>query len=185
MLIVASFALLSAQILSLLADRSDFVAWVSTPAAHVEHAINLVGYFALLAGLTGLYQYQEPRGGVFGAVSFFAALFGTMLMAGDVWFEAFAVPTSAPAAPQVMEVAGISLVTGAILTFTSFMVGWFLFDLFTLRAGLLPRWLGVLIMLAAIPAFRALTAPGMMPLAAVLGIAGLLLWRQKGKVRAA
>ena len=62
----------------------------------------LLGGLLLLAGLVGLYARQSEAVGVLGLVGFAAALFGTGVVLGFLWDNAFAVPTLARTTPTVL-----------------------------------------------------------------------------------
>lgn len=54
--------------------------------------LKLVAACLLLLGLVGLFARQAEATGTLGLAGFLVAFLGTMLMAGDMWLEAFAVP---------------------------------------------------------------------------------------------
>ena len=68
------------------------------------------------------------------------AIVGTMLLGGDLWFEAFAVPWLADGPdPQVLLSKPSTLFgLGAISSYLLFAVGWLLFGLAGLRARVVP-----------------------------------------------
>ncbi len=72
-------------------------------------------------------------------MAFGAAIVGTVFLAGDWWFEAFAVPRLAEVAPQVMDTfVGGRLLMGGLLSFALFGLGWALFGIASLRARVFP-----------------------------------------------
>ncbi len=97
--------------------------------------------FALLAlTLVALYEWEAREAGWFGVIGVGAALVGTMFMAGDWWYEAFAVPWLADAAPVVFETgAGGRLLIGGLSSFALFSLGWVIFGAASLRAHVYPR----------------------------------------------
>jgi hypothetical protein len=62
----------------------------------------LAGFIVLMFALIAAHGRQAPRAGRLGAVAAGTAVVGTMLLAGDLWFESFVVPWLAAAAPQVL-----------------------------------------------------------------------------------
>ena len=85
----------------LTADRSDLVAMMSDPPFLVFNAAYAVTFPLLLIALVALYLRQAAQSGLLGAIAFCVALTGTMALAGDMWFEGFAVPWLAQVAPSV------------------------------------------------------------------------------------
>jgi hypothetical protein len=87
---------------------------------------------------------------------------------GDWWFEAFAFPWLAQAAPQLVATpADGTLLLGGTLSFTTFTGGWLIFAAATFRARVFPRWMAVLLMAGALLAFR----QGFPPFGALLAVA--------------
>ena len=68
----------------------------------VKYAFALIATIALVFALTGLYLRQADAAGRLGLVGYVVAFIGTVLMAGDWWFESFIAPQIAAVAPQVM-----------------------------------------------------------------------------------
>ena len=66
-----------------------------------------VAYFlafcGLLVALVAAYSWEADEAGAFGVLGFIAALVGTMFLAGDLWFEAFAVPWLGDVAPDALH----------------------------------------------------------------------------------
>ncbi|HXV71491.1 MAG TPA: hypothetical protein VEB69_08830 [Acidimicrobiia bacterium] len=117
----------------------------------VTHAINSIGSilaFALLAlALVAAYDHEARPAGTLGVVAFGAAIIGTVFMAGDWWYEAFAVPRMAEVAPQVMDTfVGGRLLMGGLLSFALFGLSWALFGIASLRARVFPAAISVAIL---------------------------------------
>ena len=118
----ASCCLLLSQIIGLIAFSKDLT--IISYWNHIYSSLNLISMLMLLIGLVGTFLYHFQRIGKFGIVSFVVAFMGTMLIAGDAWFEAFVVPFVANTAPQLVnEVPSGSLIIGALLSFLSFSIG--------------------------------------------------------------
>jgi hypothetical protein len=64
--------------------------WVTTPAYTAVYALALLGMGALLLALTGLYTRESAALGRIGLIGYVTAFLGTLMVAGDWWFEAFA-----------------------------------------------------------------------------------------------
>jgi len=117
---------------------------VVTPA-HAVYSISQVVAFALLAvALLVLYQVQAAGTGRLAGIGVTAAIIGTVFLAGDWWYEAFAVPWLADVAPVVFETgAGGRLLGGGLASFVLFALGWATFGAATVKAHVLPRSLAV------------------------------------------
>jgi hypothetical protein len=91
--------------------------------------------FALVA----TYELQARAAGVLGVIGLGAAILGTVFMAGDWWYEAFAVPRLAEVAPEVMDTFARSrLLVGGLTSFVLFGIGWVLYGIASVRARVFP-----------------------------------------------
>lgn len=52
----------------------------------------LAGFIVLMFALIAVHGLQAEKAGRLGIAAFSAAIVGTMMLAGDLWFETFAVP---------------------------------------------------------------------------------------------
>ena len=94
-----------------LAERSD------DPAVVINGVVALAAFLLLVFVLIALYEQQGDGGGSLRAVAFIVALAGTVLLAGDFWFEAFAVPYLADIASATLDAdPGGALLVGAAVT---------------------------------------------------------------------
>jgi hypothetical protein len=120
-------------------------AWIIVQGAYVLAAV-LVNL-----GLVGLYAHEARKAGTLGLIAFLVAFIGGMVATGATWSEAFFGAWLARAAPELLdaEPAGI-VIAGALLSFVLFALGWFLFGLVSLRAGVLPRGAAILLMIGAV-----------------------------------
>jgi len=154
--------------------------WIATQSLRMGLA--LVAMFALLVALTGLYARQAPATGKLGLIGYLTASLGTLLVAGDWWYEAFIGPMLRQQAPELLSTAvSGSILIGAGLTFGIFAAGWIIFALATLRAGVAPRGAAVLMILAGFAGILALISPFQIPLALAVGWMGLWLVRSSGR----
>lgn len=109
------------------------------PAAVINGVVALMASVLLVFVLIALSE-RHGEGGRLRAGAFAVALAGTVLLAGDFWFEAFVVPHLADIAPAALGgEPGGALLVGAVGTFTVFQVGWLLFGITSYRDGSLPR----------------------------------------------
>ena len=136
-----------------------------TTAIHTfKNALALVAMYALLLALTGLYATQAKSAGRLGLLGYLVAFLGTLLVAGDWWFESFVVPQIAAQAPQILKSAPSGpLLVGAIGTFGLFALGWVLFGIATLRARVLSRSGAVLMIIGGLVGVLALSSPSPSP----------------------
>jgi len=149
----------------------------------VKYSLALLAMFALLLALTGLYLRQAVAAGNLGLIGYIVASLGTVLVAGDWWFEAFIAPGIAAVAPQVMTGAVTSsMVVGAVATFGLFAVGWTIFGIASFRANIYPRPAVGLLVLGGAVGILALSTPYQVPLALAVGWIGYSLIRSEPAV---
>jgi len=113
--------------------------------------LGLAGIVFISLGLVGLYAHQAKHTAVFGLIAFVMTFSGTLMAFGLLWSEPFLGPGLAASAPEVLrsEPTGVTL-TGAILTFVIFTLGWFLFGLASFQANVLQRGAAILLMVGAV-----------------------------------
>jgi hypothetical protein len=119
------------------------------------HAINsvasIVAFALLVLALVAVYDREARPAGMLGVVALGAAIVGTVFMAGDWWYEAFAVPRIAEVAPQVIDTfVGGRLLMGGLLSFALFGLGWVLFGIASLRARVFPAAISVAILVGGL-----------------------------------
>ncbi len=128
-----------------------------------------VASVGMLGGLVGLHARQVPSYGVLGATGFYAAFIGTALML-------LSTVATVLVGREVLDWL-------FVLGFLGACVGLVLLGAATLRAGVLPRWCGVLLIVAVfgIPVYFALGDYGGAILYGLLWLAlGYTLWSQSG-----
>ena len=89
--------------LFLVMDRSDLLAMMTDPVFIVFNAAYAITFPLLLIALVALYWRQAGEVPRSGRVR--TAATGTMALAGDMWFEGFAVPSLAQVTPEVLRPA--------------------------------------------------------------------------------
>ena len=78
----------------------------------------MAGFIALMLALIGAYGHGLHKAGRLGTTAFIAAVTGTMMLGGDLWFETFAVPWIADEAPAAfLTYPTIVLGLGAIASY--------------------------------------------------------------------
>jgi hypothetical protein len=150
----------------------------------------LVAIMLIFLGLLGLYSRQAEHAGIFGLLAFVVALSGTAMLFGFIWTGTFILPYLASAGPEFVDPGFLdadpsgTLMSGVILTFGLFVIGWVLFGLSSLRAGVLPRGASVLLMFGAVFFFVLfmLVLPGATVVFSVaLAWMGYALWSGAGE----
>jgi hypothetical protein len=137
-------------------DLAGLKTSVLGPVHGINSVVSIVAFAVLLLAVVALYERQGDATGRFGLVALGGAVIGTVFMAGDWWYEAFAVPWMADVAPVVFETGAAGrLLIGGLTSFFLFGLGWLLFGAATVRAAVFPRALSILLLvtgvLAAIP----------------------------------
>lgn len=179
-----SIAAASLIILSQTTNLGLGLAFGGQSADNVTHTLKnvlaLLAMYALLLALTGLYLRQAEAAGRLGLGGYLTAFAGTLLLAGDWWFESFVAPRLAAVAPDVMSVAITgSLAVGAAATFGLFALGWTAFGIATIRANVYPRAAAVLLTIGGMLGVLAGSTPYQVPLAIAIGWIGYALLRSE------
>jgi hypothetical protein len=139
----------------------------------LRNGLALFAMYALLIALNGLYARQATAAGATGLVGYLVAALGTLLIAGDWWYEAFVAPLIAAQAPELLRTAPSgSILVGSALTFGSFALGWVIFGIASYRARVFPRGAAILMVLGGIVGILALSPPFQIPLALAVGWMG-------------
>jgi hypothetical protein len=161
-------------------DVSAHVATSTDPVFQSGQVIYLLGFVGLMVFLFASSRTQDDAGGKFGVFATLAALVGTMALGGDLWFETFAVPWIADASPAAFDTDPTALLAvGAISSYLLFAIGWVLFGIASLRAGVYPRAVGVAIVIGGLVGFQALLSPFGVPLGLAVGALGIWLLRRR------
>ncbi len=180
----ASLASIAAAGLMLVSQLSQLVIpmilpesfWIAT--ASLRMGLALLAMFVLLLALTGLYARQVSAAGMLGLVGYLMASLGTMLVAGDWWYEAFIGPVLRERAPELLATAPSgSILVAVAITSGTFAAGWAVFGLASVRAGVFPRRMAVLMTIGGIAAILGLISPFQVPLALAVGWMGWWLAR--------
>jgi hypothetical protein len=178
-IVLAAGALLLIQQVAMASflDRSAIEATMANPLFLPLAVAYFVAFCGLLVALVAAYSWEADEAGAFGMLGFLAALVGTMFLAGDLWFEAFAVPWLGDVAPASLHLAGGTLMIGAFTSYVLFAVGWVLFGLASLRARVFPLPISIAIVVGGIIGFQAALPPFAIPLAVAIGWLGIWMIR--------
>jgi hypothetical protein len=154
---------------------------IETTMANPLYVISAVAYFVafcgLLLALVTAYAWEADEAGAFGVLGFLAALIGTTFLAGDLWFEGFAVPWLGDVAPASLHLAGGMLMIGAFTSYVLFAGGWLLFGLASIRARVFPLPISIAIIIGGVIGFQAAMPPFAIPLALAIGALGIWMIR--------
>jgi hypothetical protein len=157
--------LLVGELWSLLAmitagETGKFSEFAATSSWSVVTAMYLIGALLLLVALVGLYARQSEEVGALGVAGFLAALISTGLLVGMMWMSAFVVPTLALEVPAFLNAEQLAgpLDAGLMFSGVAVGVGWALFGVATLRAGVFPRVATIVLTVGAVLAFLPLPA---------------------------
>ena len=132
-------------------DVGDLTAFVLGPTHAIVSVASIVAFALLVLALVAIYEREARSTGLLGLVGFGAALIGTIFMAGDWWYEAFAVPRIAELAPEVMDTfVGGRLLMGGLTSFALIGVGWVLFGAASLRARVFPPVISAVILVGGL-----------------------------------
>jgi hypothetical protein len=125
-------------------DAAQLRAAVMTPLYAVNSVGAIFAFAVLVLALIAIHERQAHAAGWLGVIGVGAAIIGTVFMAGDWWFEAFAVPWMADVAGQALD-AGVGgrLLIGGLASFALFAVGWIMFGIASLRASIYPMSISV------------------------------------------
>jgi hypothetical protein len=172
----AAVLIVLSQIMRLALSRLFGPDWATAPAYTLTYTVALLGMGSLLLAVTAIYTRESAALGKVGLIGYLTAFLGTLMVAGDWWFEAFVVPVIATAAPAVLDlpISG-SVLVGAIATVGLYTMGWTLFGLAVLRAGIVPRPAAVLLLVGGLAGPLALSTPYQIPLAIAIGWIGVTL----------
>ena len=174
--LAAAALVVTSELLRLLRGLTSRPGSETTLAHMLTYGLALGGMCALLLALTVLYFRDQRALSVLGLVGYLIAGIGTVLVAGDWWFEAFAVPTIGVVAPQVLTLPpGGSVLAGAIITAGLFAVGWITFGVAAFRSGAHSRPACVLLTVGGTCGVLALSTPYQVPLAVAVGWIGYTL----------
>ena len=144
----------------------------ATGSFALTSGMSLLAAVLFLFGLVGLRLRQSEQAGVLGGVGFALAFLGRALAVGPSWALLFVAPSVAVEAPEFLDAEQVAgpLNAGFILTSLVLAAGWALFAFAALRAGTYPRWVAIVLVVAALIQF--LPFPGT---ALVFGVAVALV----------
>jgi hypothetical protein len=128
-------------------DAQALKAYVLTPTHAINSVASILAFALLAVALVAAHSRQASEAGGLGVIALGAAIIGIVFMAGDWWYEAFAVPWMAEVAPQVFDTfVGGRLLIGGVSSFALFGIGWALYGVASLRARVFPAAVSIAIL---------------------------------------
>ena len=155
--------------------KSTFArALLGDPYWVAEHVASVFAAVLMLFGLIGLYARQVERTAILGLSGFLMAFVGLVVAACLAFFEAFLMPVFAAESPEAFDWDGPFLSSPLVRTGLALVVlypmGFSLFGIATMRAGVLPR-AAALLLTIAVPLAMGLEGP----FVPVLGMASMVV----------
>ena len=159
-------------------DRTDINGSLADPLFRAFSIAYAAAFVPMVLALVAVYLRQAQSSATFGLVAFGAAVFGTMWLGANMWFEAFCAPWLLEAVPTLLtfEKAVIWQV-GYLSSYALFALGWMLFGVSCLRARVYPSVAGVAIAISGAIGFFAAQPPFGAPLGLAVAVLGVWLWR--------
>jgi len=130
---------------ALLHPVGEDLAAVSSPNWVPAHLVYWVSVLLLHLGLVGLYARQAEQTGWLGLVGFVLAFIGTALVGSILVFASTILPLIAAEAQAIFDRAATPPDFLLPMFILGFGLGWILIGIVTMRAGVLPRWSGSLL----------------------------------------
>lgn len=126
----------------------------TTSQSVLAHTFHWIGATFALLGLVGWHVKQRSQAGITGLIGFILAFIGTTLTLVGGVSAGYIFPVLATEAPHAFDPQGPLFASANAIPFfigfATFMLGYVLLGIATIRARILPRWGAVLVMLGAI-----------------------------------
>jgi hypothetical protein len=179
---------------ALLHPVGEDLASITSPSWVPSHLVYWVSAILMLFSLVGLYARQADKTGWLGLVGFLLALMGTAFV-GTIFFISSTIPPLVAAgSPAIFEQVMTPPAFAVPVLVVGFILGYILFGVATMRAGIFPRWSGLLLiigvslfMISEMPPFDRALSHLIVTIGDVLfgiGLAwmGYALWSEKREV---
>lgn len=124
----------------------DIAAYTS-PNWVTAHQVYWVSAILMLFGLVGLYARQVEKTRWLGLVGFVLAFIGTAFVGSIFVMVSTVIPLIAAETPALFDQAATPPTGAVLVVVLSFSLGYILFGVATMRAGVLPRWSGLLLII--------------------------------------
>mgnify|MGYP001081728145 CR=1 FL=1 len=130
---------------ALLHPVGEDLAAVINPNWVPAHLVYWVSVLLMHLSLVGLYERQVEKMGWLGLVGFVLAFVGTAVVGSILLYVFTVLPLIAGEAQPIFDQAATTPVFLLPVFVLGFGLGWILLGLATMRAGVLPRWSGLLL----------------------------------------
>jgi hypothetical protein len=124
----------------------DIAAYTS-PNWVTAHRVYWVSAILMLFGLVGLYARQVEKTRWLGLVGFVLAFIGTAYVGSIFVMVSTVIPLVAAETPALFDRAATPSTVTVLVVVLGFSLGYILFSVATMRAGVLPRWSGLLLII--------------------------------------
>ena len=170
---------------------------VTSTRRAIVHVVACAMCFFAVLGMAGLYARQAAKAGRLGLAGFIMLSLWFVLIMGFSFVEAFILPKLAAAEPGFVK-GWMGMLVGPASKFNLgvlptlwtlsaplYMAGGLLFGIATFRAGILPRWAGVLLAIGTLAAPVAALLPNAsqpkiaIPVGVALAWLGYALWSEQ------
>jgi len=124
----------------------DIAAYTS-PNWVTAHLVYWVSAILMLFSLVGLYARQVEKIRWLGLVGFVLAFIGTAYVGSIFVMVSTVIPLVAAETPALFDRAATPSTVTVLVVVLGFSLGYILFSVATMRAGVLPRWSGLLLII--------------------------------------
>ena len=121
---------------------------VTDPKWVPSHLVYWASAILLLFSLVGLYARQTEKSGWLGFVGFILALIGTAMVGSIFFISSTVIPLVAVGSPDFFEQASTPPAFIPVII-VGFVLGYILFGIATMRAGIFSRWSGLMLIIGS------------------------------------
>jgi len=159
--VLAGALLVASNLVLVGAAYESFAAMLVAPRFTVHLVVFWIAATLALFGLVGLYARQSEQAGALGLAGFVLAFVGTALELATTWSETFALGALADVSPLLVSDPSGRVAAGLYAAFPLFVVGWLVFAIATLRAGVLPQAPAIAVVLGVAVLLPGALVPGL------------------------
>jgi hypothetical protein len=134
---------------ALLHPVGEDIAAYTGPKWVPAHQVYWVAAMLMLFSLVGVYARQVEQTGWLGLVGFVLAFLGTVVVNSIFLMASTVLHLVAVQAPAMFDQAAAPPTFGVLLVVVGYILGYILFGIVTMRAGVLPRWSGLLLIIGS------------------------------------
>jgi hypothetical protein len=138
---------------ALLHPAGEDLAAYTSPKWVPAHQVYWVAALLMLSSLVGLYARQVEQAGWLGLVGFVLAFMGTVVVNSIFLMASTVMHLVAVQAPALFDQATSPGTFGVLMVVLGYILGYILFGIATMRAGVLPRGSGLLLIIGSVMFF--------------------------------